>query len=437
MASPEEWPGAAEASSKRPTELLKPCREPQIFTTQVELTLSCRDIFNMDRLNKSPYCIVSIRQPWNNTFHEIGRTECIYNTLNPEWERKITVDYNFEATQHIRFEVLDRDMNGSYELLGVFRTTLSQLVAHASRQYIGSLKGDSNRIDYGKMIIVTLEVSNCKQVIELKLAAENLAKQSWWFKNDPFLVICRWNDDDSYSVVAKTNIARTTQHPDWYALLMRATGLCNGDLDRTIWIVCYDYRLNGRHRFIGECYTSLRTIIINAAPLELVSGKKRTGLLKIQKIHVKEEASFLDFIRNGTQMHFAVGIDFTASNGAYTETDSFHYLSEDRPNSYEIALRSIGEIIEQYDYSHFYPAYGKTFACQIVARTGRSLKKLFIHCRFRCTHPTKRRGLSPVPVERQLGPPVLCKRRGDSAALSAHIEIGAAVWAHQLCARHQ
>lgn len=85
------------------------------------------------------------------------------------------------------------------------------------------------------------------------------------------------------------------------------------------------------------------------------------GTLKVVNVCITEDISFLDYIRNGTQLHFAVAIDFTASNGVYTDPKSLHYLSDHHMNQYEIALRAVGEIIQTYDNAQLYPAFGETF----------------------------------------------------------------------------
>lgn len=83
------------------------------------------------------------------------------------------------------------------------------------------------------------------------------------------------------------------------------------------------------------------------------------GILKVVNISVSEDVTFLDYIRNGTQMHFAVAIDFTASNGRHTHPSSLHYLSPERQNFYEIAIRGVGEIVQHYNSSQLFPAFGK------------------------------------------------------------------------------
>ena len=59
-------------------------------------------------------------------------------------------------------------------------------------------------------------------------------------------------------------------------------------------------------------------------------------------------------------MHFAVAIDFTASNGEVSAPDSLHFIDtiSNRPNSYEIALMAVGQIIEQYDTRGMFPGFG-------------------------------------------------------------------------------
>lgn len=361
---PQQWSNTAASSKYVTNEMLKPFLKNPTCTTQVEMTLSCRNLINMDIVTKSdPFCVIYMKEPWQEQYCEIARTEHIDDTLNPEWVKKIIINYNFETIQHIKFEVRDQDvLEDSFDLLGIFETSLSDLVAFSSRQFVGKLRGKSIR-DYGEIVIVTEEVSNCKQIVDVQFRAENLTKLSWFCKNDPFLVIYRSNEDGSYSVVAKTETVQSTQNPTWKSLIMRATSLCNGDMDRSIKIDCYDYRQSGSHRLIGTCHSSLRTL--NTMPLTLtkVDGHGRAtneeaGHLKIHKMQFTEDVSFLDYIRNGTQMHFAVAIDFTASNGVHTDPQSLHYLNPHRPNSYEIALRSVGEIIQHYDNSQIFPAFG-------------------------------------------------------------------------------
>lgn len=214
--------------------------------------------------------------------------------------------------------------------------------------------------------MVACEMSACKQNIHIHFQAKHLDKLCWYSRNDPFLLLYRSNEDGSSSVVARTEVAKSTQNPKWQPITTKARTLCNGDYDRSIKIECYDSRSNGDHKLIGTCHTCLRTLSkgpgdVNTYPLRNLKKqdkKEHSGILELVNINICEEVSFMDYIRGGTQVHFGVAIDFTASNKPPTDPRSLHYLSNIRPNSYEIALKSVGEILQHYDTSHMYMAYG-------------------------------------------------------------------------------
>lgn len=93
-------------------------------TSQIEMTISCRNLINTDVLSKSdPFCIISMRESWQNKYFEIARTETIDDTLNPHWVRKVNLAYNFESIQKMRFEVNDEDV-GDTDFLGAFETVI-------------------------------------------------------------------------------------------------------------------------------------------------------------------------------------------------------------------------------------------------------------------------------------------------------------------------
>ncbi len=366
----QKWSTNGSTSQHITNEMLAPFTTGVMPTTQIEMTLSCRNLINADILSKSdPYCIVWMKESqWQEKYYEVGRTERIDDNLNPEWVKKFILNFNFESVQKMKFEVWDVDPDGQ-DFLGQFETTLADIVSFSGRQFVGNLTGIPGR-RLGEIVIVTEEVASCKQLVRMKFGARNLTKLSWFLSNNPFLVISRSNEDGSSSVVFKTEMCRRTQNPIWPPFTMRVTTLCNGDYDRNIKIECYDYRWNGNHKLIGATHTSLRQLHDNRAikQIKLINAVKQSrrsdytdsGLLEIEAIEIIEEISFLDYIRHGTQMHFVVAIDFTASNGAPNDPTSLHYINPHRPNSYEIALRSVGDIIQHYDSSQLYPAFGKS-----------------------------------------------------------------------------
>lgn len=187
---PQKWSTNTTSTKYITDEMLAPFVSSLLPTSQIELTLSCRNLINTDIISKSdPYCVISMKEPWQDQYYEIARTETIDDCLSPQWVKKVILNYNFETIQKIRFEVRDEDMQG-YDFLGSYETTLSELVSYSGRQFIGKLKGMSVQ-NCGDIIIVTEEVSTCKQIARIKFSAEQLPKLGWVYSNDPFLVISR------------------------------------------------------------------------------------------------------------------------------------------------------------------------------------------------------------------------------------------------------
>ncbi|XP_010785939.1 copine-9-like, partial [Notothenia coriiceps] len=105
------------------------------------------------------------------------------------------------------------------------------------------------------------------------------------------------------------------------------------------------------HDFIGEFTTSYR---------ELSRGQSQFNVYEVTLLSFKvdSECTFVDFIRGGTQLNFTVAIDFTASNGNPSQPTSLHYMSPYQMNAYAMALKAVGEIIQDYDSDKLFPAYG-------------------------------------------------------------------------------
>jgi hypothetical protein len=64
---------------------------------------------------------------------EIGRTEVIYDTNDPDFVKTFKVDYHFEETQNVTIKVFDEDSKGELNLskhdyIGTATLSLAQLM---------------------------------------------------------------------------------------------------------------------------------------------------------------------------------------------------------------------------------------------------------------------------------------------------------------------
>ncbi|NWR44206.1 CPNE5 protein, partial [Regulus satrapa] len=290
---------------------------------------------------------------------QFGRTEVIDNSLNPDFLHKFVLDYCFEERQNLRFDLYDVDSKSpdlsKHDFLGQAFCTLGEIVGSAGSRLEKPLIGIPGK-KCGTIILSAEELGNCRDVATLQFCANKLDKKDFFGKSDPFMVFYRSNEDGTFTICHKTEVVQNTLNPIWAAFAIPVRALCNGDHDR--------------HDFIGEFTTSYRELARGQSHLnvyEVVNPRKKmkkkkkylnSGTVTLLSFAVEAEHTFLDYIRGGTQLNFTVAIDFTASNGNPSQPTSLHYLSPFQLNAYSLALRAVGDIIQDYDSDKMFPALG-------------------------------------------------------------------------------
>ncbi|KAF3689366.1 Copine-9 [Channa argus] len=228
----------------------------------------------------------------------------------------------------------------------------------------------------------------------MQFCANKLDKKDFFGKSDPFLVFYRSNEDGTFTICHKTEVIKNNLNPVWQPFTIPVRALCNGDYDsdqnnassrpygqsqassgvietnmETVKVDVYDWDRDGSHDFIGEFTTSYRELSRGQSQFNVYEvlnpkkkGKKKkyvnSGTVTLLSFKVESEHTFVDFIRGGTQLNFTVAIDFTASNGNPSQPTSLHYMSPYQMNAYAMALKAVGEIIQDYDSDKLFPAYG-------------------------------------------------------------------------------
>ncbi|XP_035595291.1 copine-9-like [Oncorhynchus keta] len=341
--------------------------------TKIEVTVSCRDLLDVDTFSKSdPVVVLYVQGIGTKEWMEFGRTEVIDNTLNPNFVRKFFLDFFFEEKQNLRFDVYNVDSRSSniskFDFLGQTFCTLGEIIGSAGGRLEKSLSGIPGK-KLGAIIFAAEELSNCRDIATMQLCANKLDKKDFFGKSDPFLVFYRSNEDGTFTICHKTEVVKNTLNPVWQPFTIAVRALCNGDYDRTVKVDVYDWDRDGSHDFIGEFTTSYRDFsrgqnqfnvyeVLNAKK----KGKKKkyinSGTVTLLSFKVESEYTFVDFIRGGTQLNFTVAIDFTASNGNPSQPTSLHYMNPYQMNAYAMALKAVGEIIQDYDSDKLFPAYG-------------------------------------------------------------------------------
>ncbi|RWS07463.1 copine-8-like isoform X2 [Dinothrombium tinctorium] len=334
-------------------------------TSLVELSIACEGLANKDVISKSdPQCVVFMKDSFHDHFIEIGKTEVIQNSLNPNFVKKFILNYNFETIQKIKIEVWDIDEVTENDFMGSIETTLGEIVARQGNQFKRPLLKHNRNC--GNIILIAEEQSSCKQVVTFQFKGMNLKRMNFFCSNDPYYTLSRVNEDNSQTIVYKSETCAATSNPIWKAKSFKLGSLNNGDYDRSLVFKCYDQREISEHKLIGSFTTSLTELNKSGGPknFELQKNKKGktkvNGIIGLMSISIVEKPTFVEYIQNGTELHFAVAIDFTASNGHPQDVNSLHYWNPNQliPNQYEIALCSVGEIVQQYSNRGMFPAFG-------------------------------------------------------------------------------
>uniref|UniRef100_A0AAR2M562 C2 domain-containing protein n=1 Tax=Pygocentrus nattereri TaxID=42514 RepID=A0AAR2M562_PYGNA len=307
-------------------------------------------------------------------------------TLNKKYfVRKFVLDFFFEEKQNLRFDVYNVDTRSSniskHDFLGQTFCTLGEIIGSTGSRMERTLSNCSCSFSLffpssgipgkkcGAIIFTAEELSNCRDIATMQLCANKLDKKDFFGKSDPFLVFYRSNEDGTFTICHKTEVIKNTLNPVWQPFTIPVRALCNGDYDRTVKIDVYDWDRDGSHDFIGEFTTSYRELSRGQSQFNVYEvlnpkkkGKKKkyvnSGTVTLLSFKVESEYTFVDFIRGGTQLNFTVAIDFTASNGNPAQPTSLHYMSPYQMNTYAMALKAVGEIIQDYDSDKLFPAYG-------------------------------------------------------------------------------
>ena len=100
---------------------------------------------------------------------------------------------------------------------------------------------------------------------------------------------------------------------------------------------------------LGEFKGAIARLLVPDAIEVALQHNKKANI----KCVLVNQPSFISYLRSGMNINLTKGIDFTGSNGAYTDSRSLHYLQRGM-NDYEKAIRSCGDILAYYDDANYF-----------------------------------------------------------------------------------
>uniref|UniRef100_A0A4W6G3Z3 Copine III n=1 Tax=Lates calcarifer TaxID=8187 RepID=A0A4W6G3Z3_LATCA len=331
-------------------------------------------MLDMDAFSKSdPLCVLLINSSGSH-WSEIGRTEKIKNSLNPSFSKTFVIDYYFEMVQKLKFEVYDIDSENcslhNADFLGEMECTLGQIVS--SRKLTRPLVMKDKKPAGKGTITIFAEERTDNRVVEFEVAARKLDKKDFFGKSDPFLELYK-QTETGWQLAHRTEVVKNNLNPTWKRFRVSLQSLCEGDVEKSIKVDCYDYNSSGSHDFIGSFQTTLSQIqqatqsyaaefeCINSKKKQKKKGYKNSGVIIIKKCKVLW--FYILFFLSELTFLSLIAIDFTGSNGDPRYPISLHYINPQGYNEYLAAIWAVGNVIQDYDSDKMFPAFG--FGAQI------------------------------------------------------------------------
>lgn len=94
---------------------------------KVDLFISGRKLKDLDVFSKSdPLC--RVYEMVGTSWCLRGSTEQRKNELNPNFATKISTEYFFEKVQKLKFEMIDGDGSGDFDVIGSIETSMGNIM---------------------------------------------------------------------------------------------------------------------------------------------------------------------------------------------------------------------------------------------------------------------------------------------------------------------
>jgi Copine/C2 domain len=330
----------------------------------------------------------------------LGQTEVIKNTLSPQWTALFKVEYELGTPVKLAVSVFGQEVKKTNKPMGSAILDVGELLGARGNTKAKKLKN-------GGTLFANVRPSQGSGTLRLQLRGMGLKNVEGMFsKSDPFFELSRqinsagaatW-DNVYRSLPVKNNL-----DPNWQDATLELSALCGGNLDQPILISVADFEGSGKHTPMGQCETTVNSLIMaaqNKTDLVLTNRKKQaSGKIAVVKAdvsgHEKQSSdvasvsqqmanvtvspsitsrspsglpSFADYVSGGCTLNVTVAIDFTGSNGDPRKPGTLHYMDKNSKNDYEKAISAILGILQKFDDDQQYEVLGFGAKFQGVVR---------------------------------------------------------------------
>jgi len=346
---------------------------------RVELYISCKGLPKMDVMsNTDTYVVLSTRNAQNESWQHVGQTEIIFDNQNPKFAHSFILDFFFEKKQFFKIEVRDSEDNTGrkFEPIGEAEFMLGKLIGSRAKQL--SLPVKKGAKDKGEILIQCEKRGQENKLVKFHLDGVGVTGFGWWNGISPLITIQKplLSDalyeemiagklepnsiaDDDWAKIYETGHLKKGGNCDFGNIEITASKLYGTSKNSFLKVTLYNWKSNGNHKYKGH-------IIIKAADLKNgarfilnhVTKGKSPGSLCVNSYLESVFFAFTDFLHAGLNLSLSVNIDFTQSNGAYSDPNSLHAYLPNAHNQYQQSILSVVDILQNYDYNGMIHAIG-------------------------------------------------------------------------------
>jgi len=259
-----------------------------------QVIVSATDLPNGDgfRSLSDPRCIMYMKDEPTGKWFEVGRTERIKDTLNPEWVSRIDVDFFENEDDECRFEIYDWNKNYTdlkkHDFLGQWNGMFKSIIKGGD--FFNKELGMSNKTSTGpnkkkgasKIKLGALKAEGQKVFFQFKFEAENIDKASKKGKTDAFLEMAvSTENEDEWVTVHRTEVIKKTTDPQWEKFQLTVNQLAGDIADRHLKISVNHWSKKGPKE-MGSCVTSFADLKAKKEKGEdiefiMINEEKKTG----------------------------------------------------------------------------------------------------------------------------------------------------------------
>ena len=337
----------------------------------LNLYFSCRNLKNKD--------IGSVSDPQLYLYHlnngqriNIGVSEKVGDTLNPDFSTNFKVFYHFEFKTYFEIELWDIDKH-SKDFLGKAKFELGELVGKRKKEeFIITLLDKKTKKTKSTAIVKFEKVHKSRTMFTFKFKCKKIEDIEFWSKSDPFLRFYKHKNiekrtsedlkvnDPLWKLTKQTEFYKNNLNPSFNKFTIMDFDFCSMSPDLALKAEVWDYSKRGKHSLIGHFFFCLKDILDGRKDFGFISKRKKNksaGNLILEYLDTSPFFDFIDYLNGGLILNDIIAIDFTLSNSEPKYPSSLHYISNN-PNQYQLALEATTSILLNYDFDKKIPVFG-------------------------------------------------------------------------------